>query len=135
MAELRPADQWSQEEKENLAHFRRTLKVVEAMACPDKQIGPQAQEMAYNRMLRKALHEANAVSDKVLAKAHPGLPAAFREKLVRMLELVQQIRDGGKLDHQSVHETVARVTALGEAWDNWWSANGKDVRVPYDVPD
>jgi hypothetical protein len=125
------ANAWTDEEKRNIAHFRRTLKALEALASPNNELEPLAQQMAINRALRTALDEANAARDEVLARAHPGLPTAFRGKLVRMLELIQQLRDRGQPDY----EGVAQVTALGEAWDKWWLANGKDVRIPNDAPE
>ena len=48
-----------------------------------------------------------------------------------MVHLTQQMRIRGKPDHA----TIAEATALGEAWDKWWLANGKDVFIPPDVPD
>jgi hypothetical protein len=124
---------WTQEEKENAAHFFRSESAVEAgfasirpVVDPSKPSLGLTQSDARRALahLKLALSEAKSVRAQVLGKAHPQLPVVYREKYIRSLELAIIGPSGvGDLD----------AVALRNQWNDWWAANKNDVHFPKDV--
>jgi hypothetical protein len=119
----KPADPngpWTREEKVSLAHFFRAHKRVDdgytylQKKFDDNRRQAPADMKAAGDLFEDALEEARAVREDVLAKAHPGLAAAFQDYL-RYLE--------------------ARCNMnVYVPWERWWEANRRDMRFPDDVP-
>jgi hypothetical protein len=127
---LHASQRWTEEEKTNLAHFKYVLKVFDNLAATaesKEKISPRAKEIVIRYLLHDGLREAALVRDDVLAKAHPGLSAAFREKLVRWLELTLESRKAGKPSQGG--------TTLAQDWSDWWRAHASDMQILKDIPD
>jgi hypothetical protein len=114
---------WTAQEKQEFARFKAMLETMDEDAVSK---GAGKKEEVARRATRTVLAEAKIASDKTLAKMHPGLPAAFREKLVPGFELLQKVMDSGFVSQ----DDRAKIEELTAAWDNWWVANGRNIRAP-----
>jgi hypothetical protein len=123
---------WTQEEKENLAHFIRAAAAAKkarimAEGCKKKgQLSP-TDAARIGELFTEAVDEGKLVRDDVLAKVHPDLPKTYREKYITCLTLALKIVSG-RGDAQEA-DTMVRLN--GE-WDRWILAHEKEMRFPKD---
>ncbi len=69
-----------------------------------------------------ALTEAKSIKGQVLAKAHPQLPAVYRDQYIRSIELAIIAHESGVAEPES--------GPLMNQWNDWWAANKNDVHFP-----
>jgi hypothetical protein len=118
---------WTKEEKDNSAHFDRSLDFgKQAMKLVDeiKDSGDAQSLPLILSLVRHALDEGHAVRPHVLAKLHPELPKAFREKYIRCLELWIEALESGRID------VAMNGDALMREFSAWLLAHIKDVHFP-----
>jgi len=121
--------QWTPEERLNIEHFLNCEKADNVAArLANSGMGFSAMssdEVAELLQLKKkALTEAQAVRDDVLAKAHPDLPQHFRLEYQRSLEL--QIRN------LEVGDVSAEIEGsnLHDKWVDWINSHNEEIRIP-----
>ncbi len=138
-----PAKSWSQEDKQNAGHFVRSMRAFgEAVEFMDRHFDPRnplrradrSESLKLHGLLTEALAEARVVRDEVLAKAHPDLPRVVKERYIPFLELFIRMIETPRTD-PGVEAMRARGVALMGQWQDWWTANVKQVRFPNDVPE
>lgn len=122
------ADTWTAEEIANAEHMIASLQADRRAAEIENldEPGPEnAKDAAAALEYReRALREARQVRDEVLAKAHPELPAHFRDEHQRSLELFVEA-------HGSGDDALERdALRLRERFGSWYVANQREIRIP-----
>jgi hypothetical protein len=121
-------EEWAPGESRNIAHFFRALRREWDAAWPvrGKQVLTRQEVMTYCSGLAGALEEAAMLEKDVMDKVHPDLAGAVQGKYVAFLRLASQGARSGVIPRDAA--------ALSKEWHAWWSANGKDLRFPDEVP-
>jgi S1-C subfamily serine protease len=130
----RPAG-WTDEDKETLAHFFRAHKVgQDASAALNSRLARGKPRLARKDWIAlsdrfvAAIDEAKIAARGNLGRFHPELPVAFRMKYLWYLELTKRnIEQEGKFGVVEEHFWL-------QQWQEWLTANRKDVRFPDEVP-
>jgi hypothetical protein len=136
---IRPlfADSWTQEEKENLAHQKRSVKAIEQFLA-NRPITPE-DDVRQARLLMEAYTEAKLVRDDVLVRIHPDYPRVYREKYQGALARLVAIASAGvaDLDHlrEEDFQLIEAANRLLNEWNEWLRAHSKELNNPKDVPD
>jgi hypothetical protein len=124
-----PDEQWTIEEKRNLANFFRALKREQDLAKEflGKANATQQDQLRYCSLLAIPLIYAKKVKGEVLRKVHPELPEAFQGEFLLFLESADRITRFG--ENSPADFWQSRI-----AWREWWAANKEDLRFPDEVP-
>ena len=124
-------ENWTDEEKENIKHFFGSFD-TDMGAIRISNRGPAFSTLSPNevaeilRLEKKALAEAEALRDEVLAKAHPDLPRHYRDEFQKSLEL--RIRNFEAEAGDLPAEVEASV--LHDRWVGWYSRHRKQIKIP-----
>ena len=120
--------QWSHGEKENAEHFLQSIElVVQAHESSNKQGAGAMSKSDLDETLslyRSALHEANLVTDEVLAKANPELPKSYRLYFQKGIELRIS-----SWTHDRPYEEI-QGSALMDSWGDWFERNRQNIKIP-----
>lgn len=120
--------QWSHGEKEKAEHFLRSIElVVQAHELKNKRGAGVTSKSDFEETLslyKSALHEANLVTDEVLAKANPELPKTYRLYFQKGIELRINSWTNGKL-----YEEI-QGSALLDSWGDWYEQNRQQIKIP-----
>lgn len=141
------ASEWTQEDKENIAHFGRSLRAwSEAferysllteteLQQPHHRASAAEARTTYGKC-KTALAEAIAVRDDVLAKLHPELPSVFKERYIAFLKLSIRNMETPR-DDPGVEAIKDRSIALVTQWQDWLKVHERELtdRMPTDVAD
>ncbi len=126
---------WTQEEKANLAHFKRgmiatgkAMILVEGFAKTGRPTPTDAARV--QDLVKEALDESKLVRDDVLAKVHTDFPKMYREKFVGALGALARLlrADADRND------ALEGIRLLNE-WEDWVRSHEKELRFPKDVPE
>ena len=117
------------QEKKEVAHFKKaqTLfleasRYLKKLTRGDFVVGSMSEDErnTYIKMLLDALLEAKSVSDEVLAKIHPKLPASYHSIFIACLE--NKLRGFRDFDSKA----SIQGTTLQNEWIDWWNAHYKE---------
>jgi len=127
---------WTQEEKENVEHFIKSLDAANVSAdmlnsegALSLRFSRKTTQLEMNQILdqmKNALREAELVMDSVLDKAHPELKSHFRNEYQNGLKL--KIRNIATEDGDFKAELQG--AALLEKWGNWYDLHSREIRIP-----
>ena len=126
---------WTQEEKENLAHFKRgTIAaqkawiLLEGFANARQPTPTDAARIL--ELLNDAVDESKLVRDDVLAKVHPDFQKMYREKCVVGLTRLVRVLEASPDDAQKLDEPeFATANRLLDEWDDWLDCH-RELRIP-----
>lgn len=121
--------QWSNGEKENAEHFVQSIRlVVQAHESSNKRGAEGMSKSDLEGILaayESALHEANLVTDEVLAKANPELPQNYRLYFQKGIEL----RISSWTNSRPYEEIQG--SALMDSWGDWFERNRQNIKIPH----
>jgi len=119
---------WAQEEKENAAHFLKSLDlVIDAHSTSNKGDPGIMSKQDFERMLslyQRALSESTLVRDDVLDKAHPELKSNYRMYFQKGIEL----RISAWTNRKTYDEIQG--SALMDSWGDWFEKNRRNIKIP-----
>jgi len=123
-----PDRDWTAEEIGNAEHLFSALAAdrraaeIENLGEAGVENAKQAEAALEHR--ERALRQARAVRDEVLAKAHPDLTLHFRQEFQRSMELFVQAA------HEREREFEIEAVRLRTRFGRWYRRHGQEVRVP-----
>lgn len=124
-----PEHGWSPEEIGNAEHIFEALTDDRRAAEIDNLeeeagIGDSDKAEAALEHRERALRQARAVRDEVLAKAHPDLPQHFRQEFQRSMELF--VRAASERESELEFEAIRLRVKFG----SWYRRHAREIRVP-----
>lgn len=117
--------QWSHEERENIEHFLNSMQYVMQAHKITNSNSPSNIDFNYMEALyKKALNEAELVTDEVLRKANPELLSNYRLYFQKGVKLrISSWEKGTPYDE-------IQGSALIDSWANWYMQNRNDIKIP-----
>ncbi|MCA9317344.1 MAG: hypothetical protein KDB73_17795 [Planctomycetes bacterium] len=125
---------WSKAEIENARHFfastdAHSRVVAASNRGPTYGVVKPSESRAMDALLKTSLSHARQVSDAVLAKAHPDLPAHFRGEYQRSIEVL--LESSFQLSGPGIAKQD-QALRLHDRWVDWFNANKRSIRFPKD---
>jgi hypothetical protein len=120
---------WTQEEKENIAHFFNSREADQRAVRLSNSGEPfttftQEEWAEFVRLKKLALAESKLIRDEVLAKANSELPKRYRQLYQRSLELQIQNMEVGDINAE------IEGASLHDSWVDWINANKHSIKIP-----
>ena len=124
-----PEHDWTAEEIGNAEHIFQALD-ADRRAAEIENLGEAGVENANEAAAalehrERALRQAQAVRDEVLAKAHPDLPRHFRDEFQRSMALFVRAAQARESDLE------IEAVELRKRFGAWYRRHGQAIQIPH----